>query len=322
MADKPSRALVIYGDGLAPMVLPSHDNLHSFASMAVCGFLALRTSLPSETEDERIIREFAQLLDAYDSYLSEKCGEHKDKAGYDTLSERFMGLRAALFSPCPGIQSFGRKLGFCILQDDELVTHDYSSTETFEEVPGNVSIASKLLRLLGFSASGVLEKYDFDLVFLHITSCEESRNKKEVGVSNMDVNGVNDLVGKILKKAHLDSTIGPRLHFSVLLSYGCVSEDEKLCSLLSSPTRETNSDLSLLFPIQSYTTKGGHRLDDIRHHHAMLLAQWQEGSIRRDTTKAFFFEDFKECGANLTILADRFLHEIAFKLWKAPKYGA
>lgn len=27
-------------------------------------------------------------------------------------------------------------------------------------------------------------------------------------------------------------------------------------------------------------------------------------------------------GGNLTIPADRFLHEIAFKLWKAPKYGA
>ncbi|KAK8913720.1 hypothetical protein KSP39_PZI023563 [Platanthera zijinensis] len=299
MADKPSRALVIYGDGLAPMVLPSHDNLHSFASMAVCGFLALRASPPSETEDERIIRDFAQLLDAYDFYLSYKRGEHKDKAGYDTLSERlehllFYGLRAALFSSCPGIQSFGRKLGFCIPQDDELVTHDYSSNEALEKVPDSFSMASKLLHLLGFSGSDVLEKYDFDLVFLHITSHEKSRNKKEMGVSNMDANGVNDLVGKILEKAHPGSTIGSRLHFSVLLSYGCVSKNEKLCSLLSSPTTETNSDLSLLFPIQSYTMKGGHRLDDIRHHHAMLLAQWQEGLTRRDTTEAFFFEDFKE----------------------------
>lgn len=30
----------------------------------------------------------------------------------------------------------------------------------------------------------------------------------------------------------------------------------------------------------------------------------------------------KQHGGNLTIPADRFLHEIAFKLWKAPKYGA
>lgn len=27
-------------------------------------------------------------------------------------------------------------------------------------------------------------------------------------------------------------------------------------------------------------------------------------------------------GGNLAILADRFLYEVAFKLWKAPKYGA
>jgi hypothetical protein len=27
-------------------------------------------------------------------------------------------------------------------------------------------------------------------------------------------------------------------------------------------------------------------------------------------------------GGNLAMLAERFLHEVAFKLWKAPKYGA
>jgi hypothetical protein len=27
-------------------------------------------------------------------------------------------------------------------------------------------------------------------------------------------------------------------------------------------------------------------------------------------------------GGNIAMLAERFLHEVAFKLWKAPKYGA
>lgn len=31
---------------------------------------------------------------------------------------------------------------------------------------------------------------------------------------------------------------------------------------------------------------------------------------------------YAQNGANNAILADRFLHEVAFKLWKAPKYGA
>ncbi|KAG0493426.1 hypothetical protein HPP92_004420 [Vanilla planifolia] len=52
------------------------------------------------------------------------------------------------------------------------------------------------------------------------------------------------------------------------------------------------------------------------------MAQWQEGVTRRDKVQAFSFEEFKENGANLAMLSDHFLHEIAFKLWKAPKYGA
>lgn len=322
MADKPSRALVIYGDGLAPMVLPSHRNLHSFASMAACGFLSLRASPPSVTEDERINRDFAQLLDAYDFYLSEKHDEAEAKGGYETLSERFMGTRAAIFTSCPSIQSLSRKLGFSILHEDQLVMQDDSNNETLGEVHDSLAIVSKLLYLLGFSGSDVLDKHDFDLVFLHITTCKKFINKQENVLSNMDANGVNDLVGKILEKAHPGSTIGSRLHFSIVLSYGYVSENENLCSLLSRPSTETSSDLSLLCPSQSYTMKGGQKLDDIRHHHPMLLAQWQEGLTRRDSVKSFFFEDFKENGANLAILSDRFLHEIAFKLWKAPKYGA
>jgi hypothetical protein len=47
MADKPSRALILYGDGLASLVTASHSNVHSFASLSSCGFLSLR-SPPSQ----------------------------------------------------------------------------------------------------------------------------------------------------------------------------------------------------------------------------------------------------------------------------------
>ncbi|KAJ7966437.1 hypothetical protein O6P43_015910 [Quillaja saponaria] len=70
MADKPSRALVLHEDGLATVVHPSHTNLHSLASKASCGFLSLPNSPPSESKDDRIVREFAVLLDACETYLS------------------------------------------------------------------------------------------------------------------------------------------------------------------------------------------------------------------------------------------------------------
>lgn len=43
MADKPSRALVIYADGFAPFVsLSRHSHLNSLAFRSSCGFLSLR----------------------------------------------------------------------------------------------------------------------------------------------------------------------------------------------------------------------------------------------------------------------------------------
>lgn len=44
MADKPSRALVLFGDGLARFIDPSPIHLHSLASKGFCGFLTLPNS--------------------------------------------------------------------------------------------------------------------------------------------------------------------------------------------------------------------------------------------------------------------------------------
>lgn len=47
MADKPSRSVVVYGDGLARFVDSSHTHLHSLTSLSSCGFLSLSNSPPS-----------------------------------------------------------------------------------------------------------------------------------------------------------------------------------------------------------------------------------------------------------------------------------
>ncbi|CAA7410391.1 unnamed protein product [Spirodela intermedia] len=308
MADKPSRALVIYGDGFAPLLNQSHAGLHSLASMGACGFLALRASAPappsaSGGQPSREIRELSQLLDAYDSL--------------DALVRplaMFMGLRAALFTAGSSVGSFARKLGFRLLEIDELVKK--------EALPVESSMASELLSLLGLSGGKVSEKSDVDLVVLHIRAGQELRALKDKVAINAGVDWLDGLVSTLLRAAQPGSEVAARLHFSVVLTFGDVAEDEgKNPSALISPTRN-DSDLSLLRPCQSYCMKGGKRLDNIRHHHPMLVAQWQEGVTRRDSAEEFSFEEFQERGGNLAILADRFLHELAFKLWKAPKYGA
>ncbi|XP_077231848.1 uncharacterized protein LOC143864869 [Tasmannia lanceolata] len=315
MADKPSRALIIYGDGFVPLISPSHSNLHSFASQSSCGFLSLRESPPQESEDERVVREFAQLLDAYDAYNKVK-GEHANMESQKyllvtTISERFMGLRAAIFTTCASVENFGRNLGFSILDFDQLTKNNHSYNDP-REVSDPFSTACELLRSLGFQGDEILEKSDFDLVFVHIGAGEKATSLKD-RVNNTDIEWVNTLVGAIMQIAQPGSPIASR---------GAVPENEDHTSSILNSQKGINSDLSVLCPHQSYAMKEGKLLHNIRHHHPMLVAQWQEAVTRKDMAMAFSFKEFDERGANLAILADRFLHEVAFKLWKAPKYGA
>ncbi|XP_057786117.1 uncharacterized protein LOC131003605 isoform X1 [Salvia miltiorrhiza] len=310
MADKPSRALVLYGDGLARFMSPAQTHLNSLASRALCGFLALPHSPQSENEDMRIVREFAELLDANEAYESSVArGIREDtpqeKCAFPSVAERFMGMKAALVTDNSSMKSFGGMVGFKVYSWNEM---SGSSAESSH-------LASELLKLLGFQEGKILDSSIFELVFVHIGA-----NSKMNGVEGIDL--VDRLVGDFLHKAVSESYIGSRLHMSVIMSYGATLGDEDLQLSVSNVTNKDVGELSRLFPRQSYTMKGGKPRENIRQHCPMLLAQYQHAATRVDAAKSFAFRDFLENGGNLVIPVDRFLHEVAFKLWKAPKYGA
>ncbi|CAH9124759.1 unnamed protein product [Cuscuta epithymum] len=316
MADKPSRGLVLYGDGLARSVLPSHTHLHSLASRACSGFLSLPDSPPSENEDARIVREFAELLDSREAYnkmneedISEMRSQNTPLT--PTISQRFMGMKAAIVSDNPILKVFCDRLGVTTFGADGLL-HCNSLEVGADGLLHCNSLEVKplvsALELLGLQNGKVSEMNRFDLVILHVESVED----------------INGLVGELLTRmAQPGTEVGSRLHLSVVLSFGAVSykEDSKF-SFCNNTRNESNSQLHMLFPRQSYTMKGGKTRENVRHHCPMLVAQWQDGVTRKDAVGAFSFEDIKEEGGNLVIPVDRFLHELAFKLWKAPKYGA
>ncbi|KAK1267466.1 hypothetical protein QJS04_geneDACA000668 [Acorus gramineus] len=208
-----------------------------------------------------------------------------------------MGLKACMFTASPGVASFAGKLGFSVSRIDDLI---------------NCDATEELLRLLGFEGGEVLGKSEFDMVFLHVGS----------GEKKISIGWIDALVGGVIGVAQPRSRVASRLHLSLILSYGDIPEEKENVSAGLVSRGRGNSDLCLLRPRQSYTMRGGKLLDDIRHHHPMLIAQWQDAVTRRDTAKQFSFREFEEHGGNLAMLADRFLHEVAFKLWKAPKYGA
>ncbi|KAF7139487.1 hypothetical protein RHSIM_Rhsim07G0142500 [Rhododendron simsii] len=312
MADKPSRGLVVYGDGLARYINESHTQLHSLASRASCGFLSLPNSPPSESEDVRIVREFAELLDASEAYHNTSGVDTAEiqyqKYVVPSISDRFMGMRSAIITNNSSLITFGGKLGFKMLQWSDIIDNSHPNYESPPDV-----VASKVLKLLGFQQGKTSEKSPFDLVFIHIGEGDKNGQKS--------TGNLNGLVGQIMHIEEQEHEISSRLHLSLVMSYGPVSEgDVPNYSVVGKD--ENNSNLSLLFPRQSYTVKGRNLRDNVRHYCPMLTAQWQNAVTRKDSVETFSFADFKEHGGLLTIPADRFLHEIAFKLWKAPKYGA
>ncbi|XP_034684645.1 uncharacterized protein LOC117913696 isoform X3 [Vitis riparia] len=261
MADKPSRGLVLYGDGLARFINPSHTHLHDLASRGSCGFLSLSNSPPSETEDERIVREFAQLLDSCEASLGVNVGgatnlECQQKSLMPTISERFMGMRAAIVANNSSLTSFGGTLGFTVMQTDELI----KSNHPLSEPPVDV-VASESLKLLGFQEGKTLETSQFDLIFMHIGAGEKANGQTEI-IAN-DVEYINGLVGRIMQTAEPGSEIGSRLHLSLVMSYGAISKDDDPSLSVLVTKNENNSDLSSLFPRQSYTMKGGNPRDNI-----------------------------------------------------------
>ena len=62
MADKPSKALVLYGDGLARVVDTSHTHIHSLASVASCGFLSLPHAPPGLSLFLSLIRQTVSVI--------------------------------------------------------------------------------------------------------------------------------------------------------------------------------------------------------------------------------------------------------------------
>ncbi|XP_042480547.1 uncharacterized protein LOC122061370 [Macadamia integrifolia] len=278
MADKPSRGLVLYGDGLVRLISPSHTNLHSLAARGICGFLSLPHPLHAETEDERVVRELAQLLDSDYSYINNdgECAptiEYQKTSFSPTISEKFMGLRAAILTTNSNVKSFGRNLGFTVFEFNELTS----------ESPHDV-LVSEILKLLGFHEGRMLETSQFDLVFVHVG---------HVGKEN-ELDWLNALVGGIMETAQPGSEVGSCLYFSVVMSYGTLSNDEDPNLTILVSHKDTNSSLSFLVPNQSYTMKGGNLLNNIRHHCPMLIAQWQEAVTRKDMVETFSFEEFKE----------------------------
>lgn len=162
---------------------------------------------------------------------------------------RFMGMKAAIVTDNSSLNGFCNHLGFTMLQLEDLV---HSSLNVVKAS----LLASELLKLLGCQDGKVSETSQFDLVIFHVGSSKKSTLE--------DIEHVNGLVGELLNMAQPRTEVGSRLHLSVLLSFGAVLENENSSFAVAGSRHENNSELSRLFPRQSYTLKGGKPRENVR----------------------------------------------------------
>jgi len=149
------------------------------------------------------------------------------------------------------------------------------------------------------------------LVFLHVD-----------GRSGAEAAFLDELVGCVQDASTEGSLAYGRLFLVVVLGFGDLKgvPGESVPSFREEI--ELPSALAALRPRQSFTMKAGKPVEGIREDYPLLAVYNQVAVTRRDQVQHFLFEDFKKSAGNLVILVDRFLYEVAFKLWKAPKYGA
>ncbi|CAM6099692.1 unnamed protein product [Calypogeia fissa] len=324
MADQPARALIIYGDGLLRAVEPRHLRIHALADAGCCGFLALRTQPdqecnPSSDDDEnRVVGELAQLLDLHDIYQKKaaaRVGVTPDTTRADdeqvpSMSDRFMGMKACMYTNSGPAAALGKEAGFSLLelQEGNSVIDDHAP-------PDASTTAVRFLSLLGLlEGTADTEQMNFDLLLLHLSAKEHLCSKQ--------VDWVDALLGALQASAQAGTKAGSHLYLIVVLGFGPVESSKDDGYPLVVSDERLAPKLVELFPQQSYKRKGGHPVEDVREHHPLLAAYQLDSVTRRDDVKMFGYDEFQKSSGNLTILVDRFLHEIAFKLWKSPKYGA
>lgn len=310
MADKPARALVIYGDGIMPAVTTHHEHLHRLAASGACGFLALRALSPVSSlgEGERVVVELAQLLDVYDIYTEkarkeDSAGEVVEDGAFKSLAERFMGMKSTFVTNSKAALALSKRAGF-----------GGSTLEEFGIESDASATASKALALLGFDESTDMKDSPNELVFVHLDA--KSGSSAEIGAEFLD-----SLVECVQESSKEGSLAYGRLFLVVVLGYGDAQASGESVPCFRDEI-ELPSALAALRPRQSYTMKAGKPVEGLREAYPLLAVYNQVAVTRRDEVQRFLFEDFHKRAGNLVMLADRFLYEVAFKLWKAPKYGA
>lgn len=160
-----------------------------------------------------------------------------------------MGLKAALVTDSSTLTSFGKLIGLDVLQLSEICQES-------DSFPSDAT-SSKLLKLLGFEGGKCLDVSPYDSVFVHIGVDQYNNGNNNMGI-------IDSLIGSIMRMAQPGSEVVSRLHLSLVLSYGSVTDKDVSVFPIKTPQEDINPAFAGLVPRQSYTMRGEKTRDDVR----------------------------------------------------------
>ncbi|KAH7415791.1 hypothetical protein KP509_14G061100 [Ceratopteris richardii] len=234
-----------------------------------------------------------------------------------------MGMKAAIITNSEPIANLGENLGF-MLNNSKVGLH-FSEPHVSNSVPqlaSSAQVASELLELLGLGSQPLKESNNCELVLVHVTAGSGTDD----AVARSCIDWIDSIVGEVKNLMQPGTKADDHLYLTLVFSYGVKAASDVSLNNLELHRQQVfdslQTNLRVHCPQQSYKMKDGKLVIDVRDHHPMLVVHQMNGVTRRDHVSSLDFDDFLKNGCNLSILADRFLHELAFKLWKAPKYGA
>lgn len=179
-------------------------------------------------------------------------------------------MKAAIVTDNLSLKSFGGMLGFKVFSWNEI-------SDKSDSLADSPALASELLKLLGFQGK-IIDTSIFEIVFVHVGANTKMNDVKDIEL-------VNQFVGNLLHMAESESDIGSRLHMSVIMSYGAALGDDDLELSVSNTKPKNDTELSLLFPLQSYMMKAGKPRENIRY--KLVLSYGSIYAFRVYLTKAF-----------------------------------
>jgi len=260
-------------------------HLNNLANLGCAGLLVVRPIQNTDNKDLTSQKEVSQLLGIYNECFNTDGTTKNSRKKYTEYS----GILAASISNSGSISSFFQNLS----------------------IP-HTSINNTQAQLFIEPIQKYLESEDIDLVLVHLDAN---------AITTTSNNSTHD---KIINGLEV---------FDTIIGHFFQNQYVYLIVVLGSDNSFTHevenyfypklfSDPNGIIPLQSYTFNNRDKIVDIENFRHFVVAYHHQTTTRRDLTAHLSEREISKNGANGKMLIDHFMHELAFKLGRAAKYGA